>query len=82
MPLGLRLVDGAPRWLAAVWLAGAIPGAASLWLPRGTLATVLASPYALATLTLAGYGATRAARTVVLGGHVDLPRAAPGRWRC
>jgi hypothetical protein len=51
VPLGLRLIDGT-RLVTRVWFAGAVPGAVSLWLPRGPLATVLASLYCAMTLTL------------------------------
>jgi hypothetical protein len=52
VPLGLSLIDGA-RGLIRVWLAGAAPGAVSLWLPRGPLATALAAIYCALTLALA-----------------------------
>src|SRR3954463_3214499 len=53
VPLGLRLIDGdvlgGRRW---VWFAGAVPGAVSLWLPRGPVAAGLAGCYLLAALAL------------------------------
>jgi len=51
VPMGLRLAGEA----AAVrgWLAGAVPGAASLWLPRGWPAAALAAVYLLGALWLA-----------------------------
>ncbi|WP_433326371.1 YndJ family protein [Spirillospora sp. CA-294931] len=51
VPMGLRLLDTPPP-LQRVWMAGAVFGAVSLWLPRGALAVSLAVPYALATLPL------------------------------
>lgn len=51
LPLGLRLIDGT-RPVTRIWFVGAIPGAVSLWLPRGPLATALASVYCLVTLAL------------------------------
>lgn len=53
VPVGLRLLDGVPAGLRRLWLAGAVPGAVSLWLPRGWPAAVLAAGYAMATLALA-----------------------------
>ncbi|GAA3815697.1 hypothetical protein GCM10022226_40580 [Sphaerisporangium flaviroseum] len=61
VPAGLRLID-TPPWVRLVWVAGAVPGAGSLWLPRGTAAMVLAIVYATATLTLASHAAMRAWR--------------------
>ncbi|GII00368.1 YndJ family protein [Planobispora takensis] len=52
VPAGLRLLR-VPPWLPPVWWAGALPGAASLWLERGPLAAAAASVYALATVCLA-----------------------------
>jgi YndJ-like protein len=59
VPIGLRLIDGLPDALAKGWLVGAVPGAGSLWLARGPLAAILAAPYALAALAVAGTGAAR-----------------------
>src|SRR6476620_11166509 len=59
VPLGLRLVDGVPRWLPPIWVAAAVPGAVSLWLERGALAASLAVAYLVATLILATAGAVR-----------------------
>ncbi|MCD0453593.1 YndJ family protein [Actinocorallia sp. API 0066] len=50
VPLGLSLLDAAR--LRPVWLAGAVPGAVSLWLPRGALAAALAALYAAAAAVL------------------------------
>jgi hypothetical protein len=58
VPLGLRLVDGVPRWLPPIWVAAAGPGAVALWLERGALAASLALPYLVATLLLAALGTT------------------------
>ncbi|CAL9593751.1 YndJ family protein [Streptomyces sp. enrichment culture] len=54
VPMGLRLAD-VPEAAAAVrlWPLFAVPGAVSLWLPRGALATALACCYAAGTLLLA-----------------------------
>ncbi|MFE4450109.1 YndJ family protein [Streptomyces sp. NPDC056796] len=64
VPLGLGLVgdpalDRIRRW----WPLFAVPGAVSLWLPRGTAATLLALCYALGTLLLACHAPPRLART-------------------
>ncbi|WP_426512358.1 YndJ family protein [Dactylosporangium sp. McL0621] len=54
VPLGLDLLPGAwPAGRRWVWFAGAVPGAVSLWLPRGPLAAGLAVPYLLVALVLA-----------------------------
>ncbi|MZE80194.1 hypothetical protein GTY57_25460, partial [Streptomyces sp. SID5475] len=54
VPMGLALVGGPePARARPWWLLGAVPGAVSLWLPRGALATALAVLYALATVALA-----------------------------
>ncbi|MFH8727309.1 YndJ family protein [Streptomyces termitum] len=57
VPAGLALVEGPhpPGWdaLRRAWPLLALPGAASLWLPRSGAATALAACYALATLALA-----------------------------
>jgi hypothetical protein len=58
LPLGLRLIVGT-RLITRVWFAGAVPGALSLWLPRGLLATVLASLYCAVTLLLGLIAAQR-----------------------
>jgi len=55
VPLGLSLI-GLPAWIRRLWMAGAIAGAISLWLPRGPLAVLLAALYAAATLPLGGWG--------------------------
>jgi YndJ-like protein len=66
VPMGLRLIDGEGllcRW----WWVGALPGAVSLWLPRGRVAAGLATAYGLVTLALAVRAPARlvARRTVV-----------------
>lgn len=55
VPLGLSLTPASPvrRW----WLVAAVPGAVSVWLPRGALAVVLASVYFAGTLVLIGFAA-------------------------
>ncbi|MEV7600839.1 YndJ family protein [Kitasatospora sp. NPDC089797] len=64
LPLGLALLDepGLAR-LRRVWPLAAVPGALSLWLPRGGLATGAAVCYALGTLALALHAPRRLART-------------------
>ncbi|MDF5755305.1 YndJ family protein [Spongiactinospora sp. TRM90649] len=52
VPLGLRLVE-VSRTAARVWWAGAVPGAASLWIGRGAVAAALAAAYLVAALFLA-----------------------------
>ncbi|WP_406196983.1 YndJ family protein [Kitasatospora sp. NBC_01560] len=64
IPLGLALI-GEPG-LARVrrfWPLAAVPGALSLWLPRGGLATGCAVLYALGTLAVAAHAPRRLART-------------------
>jgi hypothetical protein len=64
VPAGLRLIDAARLALIRrTWPLFAIPGAAALWLPRSTTATVLAAVYALGTLALAAHAPRRLART-------------------
>ena len=56
VPLGLTLLPTrttSTRW----WFAFAVPGAASLWLPRGAVSIALASIYCAGTLTLIGLAA-------------------------
>ncbi|MER7704540.1 YndJ family protein [Kitasatospora sp. NPDC097605] len=64
IPLGLALIDepGLAR-LRRLWPLAAVPGALSLWLPRGPLATGSAVLYALGTLALAAHAPVRLART-------------------
>jgi hypothetical protein len=53
LPLALSLIDGAwPAGRRPLWFLGAVPGAVSLWLPRGWPAVVLAAAYLLAALWL------------------------------
>nr|WP_155073015.1 YndJ family protein [Streptomyces taklimakanensis] len=64
VPVGLTLIDDSVPVRARLWwLLGAVPGAVSLWLPRGVPATVLAALYALATVALALRAPLRVART-------------------
>ncbi|MFF8382581.1 YndJ family protein [Streptomyces kanasensis] len=74
VPLGLRLVAAPETALACrLWPLFAVPGAASLWLPRGALATALAGCYAAGTLLLAAAAPRRLARTRSLApGEVAL----------
>ena len=58
VPIGLRLLD-CPSWILWYWRAAATPAAVALWLPRGAAATVLAVPYALGALVLAGHAPAR-----------------------
>ena len=62
VPAGLRLLDD-PATAAArkVWPIGAAAGAVSLWLPRGTVATALATVYAIAAAVLCAYAMSRPA---------------------
>ncbi|MFF7457995.1 YndJ family protein [Kitasatospora sp. NPDC008115] len=64
IPLGLALIDepGLAR-LRRLWPLAAVPGALSLWLPRGALATGSATLYALGTLAVAAHAPLRLART-------------------
>ncbi|MEV6976354.1 YndJ family protein [Kitasatospora sp. NPDC093806] len=64
IPLGLALIDepGLAR-LRRLWPLAAVPGALSLWLPRGALATGSATLYALGTLAIAAHAPLRLART-------------------
>ncbi|MFF4383254.1 YndJ family protein [Kitasatospora sp. NPDC001547] len=64
VPLGLALVDepGLAR-VRRFWPIAAVPGALSLWLPRGGLATGSAVLYALGTLAIALHAPLRLART-------------------
>ncbi|MFF2079515.1 YndJ family protein [Kitasatospora sp. NPDC058162] len=64
LPLGLALIDepGLAR-IRRLWPLAAVPGALSLWLPRGGLATGTAVVYALGTLAVALHAPRRLART-------------------
>ncbi|MFF7989553.1 YndJ family protein [Kitasatospora xanthocidica] len=64
VPLGLALIDepGLAR-VRRFWPLAAVPGALSLWLPRGGLATGPAVVYALGTLVIALHAPLRLART-------------------
>ncbi|MER7756168.1 YndJ family protein [Kitasatospora sp. NPDC097643] len=64
VPLGLALIDepGLAR-VRRLWPLAAVPGALSLWLPRGGLATGCATLYALGTLAVALHAPRRLART-------------------
>ncbi|MGW1813852.1 YndJ family protein [Streptomyces sp. NPDC002125] len=64
VPMGLRLVgDPVLDRVRRLWPLFAVPGAVSLWLPRGGAATALALCYALGTLALAAHAPLRLART-------------------
>ncbi|MFE2722379.1 YndJ family protein [Kitasatospora sp. NPDC059327] len=64
IPLGLTLIDepGLAR-VRRLWPLAAVPGALSLWLPRGGPAAGCATLYALGTLALAARVPVRLART-------------------
>ncbi|MGW6680945.1 YndJ family protein [[Kitasatospora] papulosa] len=63
VPLGLGLVqDPALDRVRRLWPLFAVPGAVSLWLPRGDAATALALCYAAGTLLLASHAPRRLAR--------------------
>ncbi|MGW2541336.1 YndJ family protein [Kitasatospora sp. NPDC001574] len=70
LPIGLALIDepGLAR-LRRYWPLAAVPGALSLWLPRGGLATGSAVLYALGTLAVAAHVPVRLARTRSLAPH-------------
>ncbi|GIG60096.1 hypothetical protein Lfu02_44680 [Longispora fulva] len=57
LPLGLRLL-GLPAAVRTFWPLAAVPGALSLWLPRGATAAALAGAYLVMTLIVA-FQATR-----------------------
>ncbi|GJF30625.1 hypothetical protein KNE206_33250 [Kitasatospora sp. NE20-6] len=63
LPLGLALLDGPGSRAARWWPLAAVPGAVSLFLPRGPAATALAVLYALAAAALAARAPLRLART-------------------
>ncbi|MGW1884656.1 YndJ family protein [Streptomyces sp. NPDC001970] len=64
VPAGLQLVGGPdPVPLRRLWPLPAAAGAVALWLPRGPVATALASAYALATVALALHAPARLRRT-------------------
>ncbi|MGY0231416.1 YndJ family protein [Longispora urticae] len=52
LPLGLRLLDLPPA-LRTFWPLAAVPGAISLWLPRGETAAALAAAYLMMTVVVA-----------------------------
>ncbi|GAA4586983.1 hypothetical protein GCM10023194_34640 [Planotetraspora phitsanulokensis] len=66
VPAGLALIK-TPRHVRVVWIAGALPGAASLWIGRGVVAAGLATLYAGATGVLASHAAVRAWHAAVDG---------------
>lgn len=76
VPAGLRLAD-APELdlIARFWPVFAAPGAVSLWLPRGTAATVLALCYGTGAALLALHAVPRAVRR---DGPLRSPATAPG----
>jgi hypothetical protein len=60
VPAGLRLIsDPAVAFARRCWPWGAVAGAVSLWLPRGTVATSLATVYAVAAAVLCAYALSR-----------------------
>ncbi|MFG2846407.1 YndJ family protein [Kitasatospora sp. NPDC048296] len=64
LPLGLALIDEpGPARIRRLWPLAAVPGALSLWLPRGALATGPAVVHALGTLAVALHAPLRLART-------------------
>ncbi|MFC3729920.1 YndJ family protein [Actinoplanes nipponensis] len=63
VPAGLRLIgDPAVALARRCWPVGAVAGAVSLWLPRGTAATGLATVYACAAAVLCAYAVSRPVR--------------------
>jgi hypothetical protein len=69
VPTGLRLLadagprpDPAAQFARRCWPVGAAAGAVSLWLPRGTVATGLATGYAIAAAVLCAYAIGRPTR--------------------
>jgi hypothetical protein len=63
VPAGLRLIrDPAVAFARRCWPVGAVAGAVSLWLPRGTVATSLATVYAVAAAVLCAYAVSRPIR--------------------
>jgi hypothetical protein len=63
VPAGLRLIsDPAVAFARRCWPVGAVAGAVSLWLPRGTVATSLATVYAIAAAVLCAYAVSRPTR--------------------
>jgi hypothetical protein len=63
VPAGLRLIDDpAVAFARRCWPVGAVAGAVSLWLPRGTVATGLATVYAIAAAVLCAYAVSRPLR--------------------
>lgn len=63
VPTGLRLIsDPAVAFARRCWPAGAVAGAVSMWLPRGTVATSLATVYAVAAAVLCAYAVSRPIR--------------------
>lgn len=64
VPMGLGLVaDPALDRIRRLWPLFAVPGAVSLWLPRGGAATAAALCYAVGALLLAAHAPRRLART-------------------
>lgn len=63
VPIGLALLhDAAADLPRRLWPVGAACGAISLWLPRGTVATALATAYATAAAVLCAYAMNRPTR--------------------
>ncbi|MFJ1924807.1 MULTISPECIES: YndJ family protein [unclassified Streptomyces] len=75
VPAGLRLAD-VPELhrIRRLWPAFAVPGAVSLWLPRGPAATALALCYALGAALLALHAPPRLVRR---SAPIRAPRTAP-----
>ncbi|WP_405691655.1 YndJ family protein [Streptomyces sp. NBC_00057] len=69
VPVGLRLA-GAPELdrMRRLWPLFAVPGAVSLWLPRGAAATALAACYALGAVLLALHAPPRLLRNLSTSG--------------
>lgn len=63
VPAGLRLLADPGAGLARrLWPFGAAAGVVSLWLPRGSVATALATGYAITAAVLCAYAISRPAR--------------------
>ena len=74
VPIGLRLLDDPAAELARrIWPVGAAFGAVSLWLPRGSVATALATAYATAAAVLCAYAISRP----ISAGHSRRGRSSP-----
>ncbi|MBW8483627.1 YndJ family protein [Actinomadura parmotrematis] len=76
VPLGLRLA-GVPGGTRRIWAAGAVAGAAALWLPRGPAAVALAACYAAAALAVAARAPRRRWRADAAEAAVALALVMP-----